>query len=98
MSTPLSRLEIERLAELSRLELTPDEVERFIAQLGAILDYVEQVRALDTTAVPATAHLVSGALEREDTPHAILTREEALANAPEAAAEAGLFKVPRVFA
>ncbi len=96
MSSSLSRRDIERLAELSRLELTSEEVDRFISQIGAILQYVEQVRAVDTTDVPATAHVTTGTLERDDAPQVGFTRDEALANAPDAAREAGLFKVPRV--
>jgi aspartyl-tRNA(Asn)/glutamyl-tRNA(Gln) amidotransferase subunit C len=93
----LSRDDVLRIAELARLELTPDEVDLFTRQLAAILDYVEQIRALDTTGVTPTAHAMNRPLEREDVPQPTLARSDALANAPDAATEAGLFKVPRVF-
>lgn len=92
----LSRSDVERIAELARLELTGDEVELFTRQLGDILGYVEQIQALDTTGVAATSQVVNRPIERPDLPAETLPRREALANAPDAASEAGLFKVPRV--
>ena len=96
MSTSLSREDVLRIAELARLELTPDEIALFTRQLADILDYVEQIRALDTTGVAPTSHAINRPLEREDVAHESLPRPDALANAPDAALEAGLFKVPRV--
>lgn len=96
MSASLSQQEVLRIAELARLALTPDEVELFAHQLGDILGYVEQIRAVDTSGVTPTAHGLTRPLERPDTPRPTLPRAEALAGAPEAAREAGLFKVPRV--
>lgn len=92
----LSRSDVERIAELARLELTNEEVELFTRQLGDILGYVEQIQALDTTGVAATSHVVNRPIERPDLTAETLPRREALANAPDAASEAGLFKVPRV--
>lgn len=96
MSASLSQADVLRIAELARLELTQSEVELFTRQLAHILDYVEQIRALDTSGVPPTSHVVNRPLEREDTPAQSLSRAEALANAPDAAQESGFFKVPRV--
>jgi aspartyl-tRNA(Asn)/glutamyl-tRNA(Gln) amidotransferase subunit C len=96
MSTPLTREEVTRIAELARLELTADEVELFTRQLGDILGYVEQIRDLDTSGVTPTSHILNLPVERDDVIVEPLPRAEALANAPDAATEAGLFKVPRV--
>lgn len=96
MSSSLSRDDVLRIAELARLDLTADEVELFTRQLADILDYVEQIRALDTTGVAPTSHVMNRPIERDDVPVAPLERSEALANAPDAASESGLFKVPRV--
>jgi aspartyl-tRNA(Asn)/glutamyl-tRNA(Gln) amidotransferase subunit C len=93
----LSREDVLRIAELARLELTSDEVVLFTGQLASILDYVEQIRTLDTTGVAPTSHAINRPLERDDIVHRTLPRTEALVNAPDAAAESGLFKVPRVF-
>jgi aspartyl-tRNA(Asn)/glutamyl-tRNA(Gln) amidotransferase subunit C len=97
MSTPLSLADVERIAALAHLELTEDEKQLFRRQLAEILAYAQQVQALDTSGVPATAHVLSrhGA-ERDDAPQPSLAVRDALANAPEAEADAGLFKVPRV--
>ena len=97
MSTPLSLADVERIAALAHLELTDDEKHLFTRQLAEILAYAEQVQAIDTSGVPATAHVLARPrAEREDTPRPSLTVAEALANAPDADLEAGLFKVPRV--
>jgi aspartyl-tRNA(Asn)/glutamyl-tRNA(Gln) amidotransferase subunit C len=96
MSASLTQKDVLRIAELARLELTADEVDLFTRQLADILDYVEQIRTLDTSNVPPTSHATSESIERDDAVVAPLPRGAALANAPDAAAEAGLFKVPRV--
>ena len=95
MST-LGKQDVQRIAELARLELTGDELELFTKQLGDILTYVEQIRALDTTGVAATSQVLNRPVDRDDAPAATLSRPELLGNAPDAATEAGLFKVPRV--
>jgi aspartyl-tRNA(Asn)/glutamyl-tRNA(Gln) amidotransferase subunit C len=98
MSAALSRTEVLRIAALARLELTPEETELFAGQLARILEYVEQIRDLDTTGVPPTSHVMNQPIDREDRPQPSLTRDDALGNAPDAARQSGLFKVPRVFA
>lgn len=92
----LSTADVERIAALAQLELTAEEKELFTRQLADILAYAEQVQAVDTSGVPATAHVLAERIERDDTPRAALPRDEALANAPDGAPEAGLFRVPRV--
>lgn len=88
--------DVQRIADLARLELTADEVELFTRQLGDILTYVEQIRTLDTTGVAPTSQVLNRPVDRDDVPAPTLTRSELLGNAPDAALEAGLFKVPRV--
>lgn len=92
----LNRQDVERIAELARLELTEEELELFTRQLGDILTYVEQIRALDTTGVVPTSQVLNKPVDREDVAGETLTRSQLLGNAPDAAVEAGLFKVPRV--
>jgi aspartyl-tRNA(Asn)/glutamyl-tRNA(Gln) amidotransferase subunit C len=77
--------------------LSPQEAELFARQLGAFLAYAEQVQAVPTEGVPPTSHpLATAAPMRDDDERPGLPREQALAEAPEADREAGLFKVPRV--
>jgi aspartyl-tRNA(Asn)/glutamyl-tRNA(Gln) amidotransferase subunit C len=92
----LSREDVTRIAELARLELTTDELDLFTKQLGDILTYVEQIRTLDTTGVAPTSQVLNRPVDRDDVPHATLSRQVLLRNAPDAALESGLFKVPRV--
>jgi aspartyl-tRNA(Asn)/glutamyl-tRNA(Gln) amidotransferase subunit C len=68
----------------------------FTRQLGDILTYVEQIRALDTTGVAPTSQVLNRPVDRDDTLQPTLSREDLMRNAPEPAPEAGLFKVPRV--
>jgi aspartyl-tRNA(Asn)/glutamyl-tRNA(Gln) amidotransferase subunit C len=97
MSDPLSREEVVRIAALAHLELTEEEVTRFGPQLADILGYVAAVQAVDTSEVAPTAHVLDQPpVDRPDVPTPSLSRRDALANAPEAAHEAGFFKVPRV--
>jgi aspartyl-tRNA(Asn)/glutamyl-tRNA(Gln) amidotransferase subunit C len=92
----LSIGDVERVATLAQIELTDAEKQLFTRQLADILHYAEQIQALDTTGVPATAHVNAAQHEREDEPVPSLTVEDAVAAAPDAAPDAGLFRVPRV--
>jgi aspartyl-tRNA(Asn)/glutamyl-tRNA(Gln) amidotransferase subunit C len=92
----LTRDDVKRIAELARLELTNEELDLYTRQLGDILAYVEQIRSLDTAGVAPTSQVLNRPVDRDDVPDATLSRPELLGNAPDAAVEAGLFKVPRV--
>ncbi|MFY8269305.1 MAG: Asp-tRNA(Asn)/Glu-tRNA(Gln) amidotransferase subunit GatC, partial [Terrimicrobiaceae bacterium] len=84
MSSP--NLDVRDVARLARIELTDEEASTFQSQLGRVLEYVEQLRALDVTNVEPTAHAnpVFNVL-REDVVRPGLAREAALANAPHSA-------------
>ena len=97
MPTILTIADVERVAALAQLELTDEEKKLFTKQLADILAYAEQVQAVDTSGVPATAHVhAAQRTEREDVLRPSLSVKEAIANAPDAAIDAGLFRVPRV--
>ena len=96
MATTLTIDDVERIARLANLELTSEEKHLFTRQLADILAYAEQVQAVDTTGVPATAHVNAHGVERDDAPKPSLPVSDAVANAPDAATAAGLFRVPRV--
>jgi aspartyl-tRNA(Asn)/glutamyl-tRNA(Gln) amidotransferase subunit C len=96
VSTTLTVADVERIARLANLQLTREEQELFSKQLADILAYAEQVQAVDTTGVEATAHVNAHGDERPDEPKPSLDVNEAVANAPDRAPEAGLFRVPRV--
>ena len=97
MASGLTVDDVERIAALAQLELTAEEKLLFTRQLADILAYAEQVQAIDTSGVAATAHVhTDDRAEREDEPQLSLPRDEALANAPDAAPQSGFFRVPRV--
>ena len=98
MRTPFSRSQVEAIAALAHLELNEAEIDLFARQLGDILEYARQVQEIDTTGVLPTATVVVTHYDTDRTDDACpsLDRDAALANAPEAALDAGLFKVPRV--
>jgi aspartyl-tRNA(Asn)/glutamyl-tRNA(Gln) amidotransferase subunit C len=97
MSASLTRADVERVAALAQLELTPDEIALFTKQLADVLAHAAELQALDTSGVPATAHVGRAPrTERADEPRPSLPVADALANAPDGAPESGLFRVPRV--
>ena len=97
MAPALTIADVERIAALAHLELTAEEKVLFTRQLADILAYARQVQAIDTSGVPATSHVhARQRSEREDEPHDSLPLADALRNAPDAAPEPGLFRVPRV--
>jgi len=91
----LSREQVRHIAELARLALSDEELALYQEQLSAILEHFEQLRALDTEAIPPTATVLPlRNVMRADEPRPPFSREDILANAP--AAEEGCFKVPAV--
>jgi aspartyl-tRNA(Asn)/glutamyl-tRNA(Gln) amidotransferase subunit C len=61
------------------------------------LNYVDELRTLDTSGVEPTSHpLSTGPVWRDDVPAPSLDRETVLQGAPGAAPRSGLFKVPKV--
>jgi aspartyl-tRNA(Asn)/glutamyl-tRNA(Gln) amidotransferase subunit C len=80
----LDREQVLHVAQLARLELTDDEVQRMASELSKVLDHIEKIGELDLAGVAPTAHVVDvvNAL-REDEPRPSLPRELALASAPE---------------
>ena len=87
--------EVRHIAELAKLELTPTEIERYASDLSAILDYAQQLQAVDTDHIHPTASVLPlRNVMRPDVARPGLDTEEALANAPER--EDGYFKVHAV--
>ncbi len=97
MPDRLTRADVERIATLARLELSDSEKTLFVQQLSHVLEYAEQIQRIDTTGVPPTSQVLSQMpADRPDDPRPSLTNHDALANAPDPAAQNGLFGVPRV--
>ncbi|MGD8786757.1 MAG: Asp-tRNA(Asn)/Glu-tRNA(Gln) amidotransferase subunit GatC [Phycisphaerales bacterium] len=95
MAEKIDKEQVEKVAKLSRLELTKDEIEEFTGQLSAILGYVEKMNELDTTDVEPLAHcLPINNVFREDQVKDSLGTERVLSNAPQRDEE--FFKVPKI--
>lgn len=92
----LTREEVQHIAELARLKLTPQEEERYTEQLSAILDYAARLAEIDTAAIPPTASVLDlKAPLREDVVRPCPPQEDILANAPSQQDE--MFRVPPIF-
>jgi aspartyl-tRNA(Asn)/glutamyl-tRNA(Gln) amidotransferase subunit C len=80
---PLTRAEVEHVAQLAHVGLTDEDVERFRTQLSQILDYFEVLKGVDTEGVPPTSQaLPLENVMRPDEPREPLDQQTALANAP----------------
>lgn len=97
MSPTLTRDEVLRIARLAHLELTEAEIDLFSRQLTGILAHAAAVQEADTSGVTPTSHpLPMDTVWRADQPAPGLDRHDALAAAPDADPDAGLFTVPKV--
>jgi len=93
----LTREDVKKVALLSRLELTEEEIDTQIGPLNDLLKQFEALQQLDVTGVEPTSHSIPVVnVLREDVVKPSLTRDEVLANAPES--REGCFVVPRVIA
>lgn len=83
------------VAVLSRLSIAEGEREKYLRQLDAFLQYVENLDGVDTAEVqPTTYALPMQNVFRADEVKPSLAREAALSNAP--LADDGYFKVPKI--
>lgn len=86
---------IDYVANLARIELSPEEKAHFGQQLDQILGYVDQLKSLDVEGVEPTAHPFSRVnVLRADEVKPGLSHEDALSNAPRPVN--GLFGVPKI--
>lgn len=95
----LNPSDIERIANLARLELRGDEPERMLSSINSFFDIVEQMRAVDTNGIEPLAHPVAAIADiqlrlRPDVASEPNDREANQQSAP--AVERGLFLVPKV--
>ena len=80
----LTKEQVEKIALLSRLELDKNDVKKFQKELSQILDYVEQLQAVNTHHVPTTNQVtgLTNVTRRDKVTHQH-NRAEFLASAPE---------------
>ena len=95
----ITKTDVEKIAELARLELSSEEADSFTEQLGSILGYIEKLNQLDTSDIEPMSHCSTTGedteyVRRDDVVRPSLGWEAATENAPDA--EAGYFKLPKV--
>ncbi|MCX7277009.1 MAG: Asp-tRNA(Asn)/Glu-tRNA(Gln) amidotransferase subunit GatC [Burkholderiales bacterium] len=95
----LTHQELDRIANLARLELQPAESERLLSQLNGFFGIVEKMRSVDTAGIEPLAHPVATIQDitlrlRDDVVSEPNQREANQQTAP--AVERGLFLVPKV--
>ena len=95
----ITTADVEKIAELARLELTREDTESFTNQLSSIITHIDKLNELDTSNVAPMSHssTPAGLAEsawRDDIVGPSLGAEVATENAPDH--EGGYFKVPRV--
>ncbi|NOR49712.1 MAG: Asp-tRNA(Asn)/Glu-tRNA(Gln) amidotransferase subunit GatC [Desulfuromonadales bacterium] len=91
----ITRAEVEHVGRLARLALSDEELDSLTGEMDAILDYVEQLKTLDTDGIVPTAHAVP--MENAFRPDEVrprFTPEQALSNAPDTSESS--FRVRRV--
>lgn len=96
---PITEADVEKVAQLAHMEITPDELKIFAPQMTEIVAYVEQLNEVDASNVrPALGGLTPEGeatdSSRDDVVTPSLGQQTALAEAPDAAA--GHFRVPKV--
>lgn len=94
-SMKITHAEVEHVARLARLALSPEEIATFTGQMDAILAYVDTLKELNTDGIVPTSHAVpvENAF-REDVVRPSIGVENALANAPDRVED--FFRVPKV--
>ena len=87
--------DVKRVAALARLEFAPEEEERLVTELNAILNYMEKLNELDTDGIEPTSHHapVTNAF-REDRQVCFTGRDDLLRQAPDT--HENYFRVPRI--
>lgn len=91
----LTREAVERVAHLSRLEFTEEELTEQFAQLQSIIEMMDSLSEIDTEGVAPLNHVMD--IENvfcEDTVHESMGAEKVLANAPEE--NENMFQVPKI--
>jgi aspartyl-tRNA(Asn)/glutamyl-tRNA(Gln) amidotransferase subunit C len=93
----IDRKEVAHVAKLARLAVPEADLPKLADDLAKIVRYVEQIQALSLEGVPPLSHGGDASdVFRDDTPRPGLSRDDALANAPDRTEQ--YFRVPKVVA
>jgi aspartyl-tRNA(Asn)/glutamyl-tRNA(Gln) amidotransferase subunit C len=95
MADLITKEQVMHIADLARLHVTDEEADKLTDELESIIKHMELLNELDTTDVEPTTHVLKLVnVMRDDEPVDIITREEALKNAPDH--KDGQFRVPSI--
>jgi len=87
--------DVRHIADLSRLSVTAEEVERLSIELSTIIEYVEQLSTVETRQIEPTSHVLPlRNVMRDDRPAKSLSRDAALQNALDSTEK--FYRVPRI--
>lgn len=93
----ISADDVRKVAQLARLDLPDDKIATYTTQLERILDYVDQLQAVDTEGVAPTTRAVEVVnVTRDDVVVPTSVREDLLNQAPQR--EGDFFRVPKILA
>ena len=91
----ITKEQVEHVANLARLNLTEEEKEQMTRDMGAIIEFADQINSLDIADVKPTDHVIPiNNVFREDVTAPSMNRDKLLSNAPNTAN--GCFSVPKV--
>lgn len=95
----ITKNDVEKIAELARLDLTAEETDLFTEQLSSIIGYIEKLNEIDTADILPMSHCAPAGGDsryamRDDQTRPGLGQKLAVENAPDS--DAGYFKVPKV--
>ena len=78
--------EVERIAKLAHIGVTPAEAQSLAGELDAIVGFVEQLQSVDIEGVEPTDQVtgLENVMRDDVVKHATQTRDQLLANAPQA--------------
>ena len=90
----VDKQQVEKLADLARLEFSEDEKEAFVQDFQKIVSFVEKLNELDTQGVEPLVYISEATnVLRTDQVRQTISHEDAMSNAPEA--DSDYFRVPK---
>lgn len=92
----ITKDEVLYIANLARIKMSEEEVEKFTSQLDKILEYINKLNEIDTTEVEPLSHIeeISNVMREDRVSNESFTSKEALEMAPDK--EGDFFRVPKV--
>lgn len=99
MSKKLSKSEVEKIAELARIELTEKEIEKFQTEISNILDFIEQIQEVDLDkSKGGVSHVAdfAGKTTRVDEVGTSLDKEDVFKNADQGRSKGDYFVTSKI--